>query len=137
MPKVIRIKKPRAKKNTPVISRRRLENLALAVKNEGFKIILLLICIASVTAGSLIYRFSPNSEINSFFNEKLVMLQNSAYYGIFVFLIKTDFLFLLISFLAGGCCFGAFLTPISPALKCLTLGYLGSYMYNCFECCTA
>ena len=137
MTKVIRIKR---KKHSASLKPLKAERAQRRKKydfsrftQEKYKIFMLIICVAAVACGSLIYRFYSNSNINGIITEKVFAMQNSGFAAALVFLLKTDFLFLALSFFLGTSYAGKSLVFFPSALKCLIIGYTGGLMYNEFE----
>lgn len=102
-------------------------------KYEKHKIFLAVISIFAILLGSVIYRCFPDKMINIYLENQLVFLQSGKYVQIFAFLIQFDILFIIISFFIGTSFLGSGFSFIAPTLKCLLIGYIGSYFYNIYE----
>ncbi len=103
------------------------------IKNEKNKFLLTVVSIAALLCGSLIYRFFPDQTVNSVINENVNLFQSGGFTAIFLTLIKLDLAFIIASFFLGTSFIGATVSFIPPALKCILIGYIGSYFYNEFE----
>lgn len=136
MTKVISLRKKRSynggtssRKRQTGIKRVDISNL----QEEKYKIIFALISMCAVLCGSLIFRIYPNDEINTIISEKLEFLQSAGYIQIFIYFIKLDIIFIALSFFAGTSFIGSTVSFLPPFLKCVLIGYIGSYFYNEFE----
>lgn len=104
-----------------------------AIKNEKYKVILTLVSIVALLIGSLSYRILPDNVINNIITDKIQIFQNADFLCIFFFLIKLDIVFLLLNFFIGTSFLGATLSFLPPFLKCILIGYIGSFFYNVYE----
>ncbi|MGN1160999.1 MAG: hypothetical protein ACI4SX_02015, partial [Candidatus Fimenecus sp.] len=116
MTKVIRLHRKRTthKKVKSVPVKREKSDFLLKIKYEWYKIILLIISVAALLGGSLMYRYMPNEEISALIREKIVFIQNGGFLSIMMFLIKIDFMFLVLSFFLGTSFLSASLFGIAP-----------------------
>ena len=135
MTKVIRLNRKRTthKKVKPVSVNRKKSDFLIKIKSEWYKIILLIISVAALLCGSLMYRYMPNEEISALIREKIVFIQNGGFLSILMLLIKIDFMFLAISFFLGTSFLSASLFGIAPMLKCILIGYMSGLIYNEYE----
>lgn len=136
MTKVISLRKKRSHIGNTPSRKRQSSGIKVNIRNvqeEKYKIIFAFISMAAILCGSLIYKNYPNDAVNSIISEKLDFLQNSSYIQIILYFIKLDIAFVAISFFAGTSFIGSTVSFLPPFLKCVLIGYIGSYFYNEFE----
>lgn len=129
MTKVISLHRNKSKQIKP----RKREFDLEKFKSEKNKALLTLTSIIALIIGSLTYRLFPDETINSVIAEKTALFQNGAYMEIFFFLLTLDIVFIAFSFLTGTGFLGGAFSFLSPFLKCILIGYIGSYFYNEFN----
>ncbi|MGN0569075.1 MAG: hypothetical protein ACI4N4_01050 [Candidatus Fimenecus sp.] len=135
MTKVIRLNRKRIthkKVKTAPVKRGKSDFLS-KIKYEWYKIILLIVSVAALLCGSLMYRYMPNEEISALIREKIIFIQSGGFISIMMFLIKTDFMFLALSFFLGTSFMSASLFCLAPILKCFLIGYMSGLIYNEYE----
>lgn len=131
MTKVISLRKKKTTRNgASRISHQKIAERHELLKGEKYKAILALAAILGILAGSIIYKTLPNTAINAFIEGKLNLLRGGSFTAIIFELIKTDMLFMLATFFLGTSCLGASIAVAPPVIKCILIGYIGSYFYN-------
>lgn len=100
---------------------------------EKYKILFLLLAVIGILLGALYFRITKNSELSEIITSNFNTLNSGNFESSFLFLLKIDCTFLLISFFIGTSFIGSTLSFISPMLKCIYIGYLSGYLYNEFE----
>lgn len=130
MTKVITLHK---KKKTYAKPERAKKNYATDFLSEKNRVLLLIVAIISILAGTLIYRFFPNSNITSEIDTMINLFTSADWTKTFIFFLQADLLFLFISFFIGTSFLGAVLSALPIILKCIFIGYQSGYLYNEFE----
>lgn len=130
MTKVITLRKKRKNYYNPDRTKKPVKTDFLIEKN---RVLLLIVSVLSVLAGSLIYRFLPIIDITSEIDTSLSLFNSASWLDIFIYFLEADLLFLLLSFFIGTSYIGAFLSVTPIVLKCLFIGYQSGYLYNEYE----
>lgn len=133
MTKVINLRKRKIMKTKPIMRKERKNINFNKIYNEKYKFLLLLMSITGILFGTICYRFINNSQLTQAITESFSILNSNDFKSVFMYLIKLDLIYFLISFFIGTSFIGAILTFIPPTIKCLYIGYLGGYLYNEFE----
>ena len=133
MTKVINLRKRKIVKTKPIMRKERKNINFNKIYNEKYKFLLLLMSITGILFGTICYRFINNSQLTQAITESFSILNSNDFKSVFMYLIKLDLIYFLISFFIGTSFIGAILTFIPPTIKCLYIGYLGGYLYNEFE----
>ncbi len=132
MTKVINFRKRKAIKLKPVIHKNKKENFSM-LYNERYKIIFLVISVLAILLGALCFRMTSNSQLSKIIVESFTTLNSTNFKFIFLYLLKLDSIYFIISFFIGTSFIGSVLSFIPPTIKCLYIGYLSGYLYNEFE----
>ncbi len=132
MTKVINFRKRKAIKLKPVIYKNKKENFS-KLYNERYKIIFLVISVLGILLGALCFRMTSNSQLSKIIVESFTTLNSTNFKFIFLYLLKLDSIYFIISFFIGTSFIGSVLSFIPPTIKCLYIGYLSGYLYNEFE----
>lgn len=132
MTKVINFRKRKAIKIKPVIHKNKKENFS-KLYNERYKIIFLVISVLGILLGALCFRMTSNSQLSKIIVESFTTLNSTNFKFIFLYLLKLDSIYFIISFFIGTSFIGSVLSFIPPTIKCLYIGYLSGYLYNEFE----
>ncbi|MCH5190777.1 MAG: stage II sporulation protein M [Oscillospiraceae bacterium] len=136
MTKVISLRKKRGYATNAHLKKRQTGGKKVNINGlqaEKYKVIFAFLSIVAVLCGSLIYKNYPNDTVNTIIAEKLNFLQSESYIQILLYFIKLDIIFISISFFAGTSFMGSSISFLPPFLKCVLIGYIGSYFYNEFE----
>ncbi len=133
MTKVISLRKKTSKRVNPLISKERNLKKFNQINEDKFKLLFLLVSVIGIFAGAFCYRVSKNSELSVIIAENFNILNCGDFKSIFLYLIKLDLIFILISFFVGTSFIGSGLSFIPPMLKCIYIGYFSGYLYNDFE----
>lgn len=133
MTKVINLRKRKIMKTKPIMRKERKNINFNKIYNEKYKFLLLLMSIIGILFGTICYRFINNSQLTQAITESFSILNSNDFKSVFMYLIKLDLIYFLISFFIGTSFIGAILSFIPPTIKCLYIGYLGGYLYNEFE----
>ncbi len=96
---------------------------------ELFKIIYLILSIASIFIGCFIFKNNQIEYITEICKNFITNFQISTYFEVLMSCLKLDILFLLIMFFIGTSIIGVPLTCIPIIIRCSFVGYLSSYMY--------
>ncbi len=133
MTKVINLRKRKVFKTKPNINIDRKNKKYNKLYSEKYKLLLLLISIFGILVGAICYRITDNSQLVQTITENFTILNSGSFNSIFIYLLKLDLMFFLISFFIGTSFIGSVISFIPPTIKCLYIGYLGGYLYNEFE----
>ena len=132
MSKVINLRTKRYK-SKPIVHNDRKNYNFNKLYGEKYKLLFLLISILGIFVGAICYKITDNSQLTQVIAENFAILNNGNFKSIFIFLLKLDLIYFLISFFIGTSFIGAVLSFIPATLKSLYIGYLGGYLYNEFE----
>ena len=116
----------------PNLSKRKKEYSRESIKEEKYKIILLLISIISIIIGCFIYKYNNQYTFESL-NNFISMNKTYSFLSTFFYLIRFDLCFLILVFFIGTSFVGKFFVSIPIVLKSLIIGYISSYIYNEFK----
>lgn len=133
MTKVISLRKKKVNKNKSSIYKERKNKRINLLNEEKYKLFFLLISIIGVLAGAICYRLTENTQISQIVVESFNVLNSGEFKAVFLYLIKFDLIFILISFFIGTSFIGSSISFFAPMLKCLYVGYFSGYLYNDFE----
>ncbi len=133
MTKVINLRKRKNLKSKPIVYKDRKRNNFDKIYSEKYKLLFLFISIFGILIGVICYRITDNSQLTQVITENFTVLNSGDFKSVFIYLLKLDLIYFLISFFIGTSFIGAVLSFIPPTLKCLYIGYLGGYLYNEFE----
>ena len=133
MTKVISLRKKTSKRVNPLISKERNLKKFNQINEDKFKLLFLFVSVIGIFAGAFCYRVTKNSELSVIVEENFNILNCGDFKLIFLYLIKLDLVFILISFFVGTSFIGSGLSFVSPMLKCIYIGYFSGYLYNDFE----
>ncbi len=133
MTKVINLRKRKNLKSKPIVYKDRKRDNFDKIYSEKYKLLFLFISIFGILIGVICYRITDNSQLTQVITENFTVLNSGDFESVFIYLLKLDLIYFLISFFIGTSFIGAVLSFIPPTLKCLYIGYLGGYLYNEFE----
>lgn len=98
------------------------------IKEERYKIILLVVTVFSILLGCIIYKYNNNTVFIDF-NDYISRLKTINIIDLFINVIRFDITFYVIVFFIGTSFIGKILVFIPPMLKALLVGYVSSYLY--------
>lgn len=133
MTKVIKLRKRKVIKTKPITHMDRNNKNFSKIYSEKHKLMFLIISVLGILIGALCYRITDNSSLSQVIAESFIILNNGDFKSIFLYLLKLDLIYFLISFFIGTSFIGSVLSFIPPTIKCMYIGYLGGYLYNEFE----
>lgn len=133
MTKVINLRKRKKIKAKSIVYKDRPKSNFNKLNSEKYKLILLFISVLGILVGAICYRITDNSQLTQAITESFTLLNSSDFKSVFLYLLKLDLMYFLISFFIGTSFIGSVLSFVPPTLKCLYIGYLGGYLYNEFE----
>ena len=124
MTKVINLRKYTKSRN----NKRKKDYDKTSIKEEKYKIILLVISVFSILLGCLIFKYNKQYLIDNF-DYYFSMIKTYSFIDIFLNLIRFDICFLVLIFFIGTSFVGKILVFIPPMLKSVIVGYISSYIY--------
>ena len=124
MTKVINLRKYTKSKT----NKRKNDFVKSSIKEEKYKVILLVISVFSILLGCLIFKYYKQDIIVNF-DDYISMIKTYNFIEIFLGLIRFDICFLVLIFFIGTSFVGKLLIFIPPILKSLVIGYISSYIY--------
>ncbi len=127
MSKVIKIKRPYRK-----VRPKKKMNFNY-IFNEKYKVILLIVSIASILFGCIIYNSFGDSPLIQIIENKIVLFKSEDLVKIASFFIKTELIYFAFAMVIGTSFVGAPLTIIPISIRCVITGFIGGYMYNEYE----
>lgn len=101
--------------------------------NEKYKVILLLVSIASIFWGCVIYNSFNDSPLTQIIENKVLLFESKELLKITLFFIKTEIIYFAFAMVIGTSFVGAPLTIIPTSIRCIITGFIGGYMYNEYE----
>ena len=101
MTKVINLRKRKIMKTKPIMRKERKNINFNKIYNEKYKFLLLLMSITGILFGTICYRFINNSQLTQAITESFSILNSNDFKSVFMYLIKLDLIYFLISFF---CC---------------------------------
>lgn len=133
MTKIISLRKQKSNKIKQRINTEKTFKKYIKMTEEKNKILLLLISMFGIFIGAICFRLAENSQLTQVVTENFKVLNNGIFQLIFLYLLKTDLIFFILSFFIGTSFIGSGISFITPMLKCLYIGYFSGYAYNEFE----
>lgn len=133
MTKVISLRKQKTNRTRQIVHKDRKYNSFNEMHNEKYKLLFLVFSIIGIFLGAMLYRITNNSQLAEIITNSFTLLNSSNFKSIFLYLIKLDLVYFLLSFFIGTSFIGSVLSFIPPMLKCIYIGYLSGYLYNEFE----
>lgn len=124
MTKVINLRKYTKSRN----NKRKKDYDKTSIKEEKYKVILLVISVFSILLGCLIFKYNKQYLIDNF-DYYFSMIKTYSFIDIFLNLIRFDICFLVLIFFIGTSFVGKILVFIPPMLKSVIVGYISSYIY--------
>lgn len=124
MTKVINLRKYTKSRN----NKRKKDYDKTSIKEEKYKVILLVISVFSILLGCLIFKYNKQYLIDNF-DYYFSMIKTYSFIDIFLNLIRFDICFLVLVFFIGTSFVGKILVFIPPMLKSVIVGYISSYIY--------
>ena len=118
MSKVINLRAKRCR-SKPIVHKDRKNYNFNKLYGEKYKLLFLLISISEIFVGAICYKITDNSQLTQVIAENFAILNNGNFKPIFIFLLKLDLIYFLISFFIGTSFIGAVLSFIPPTLKCI------------------
>ncbi len=110
------------------VNKRKKDCVKTSIKEEKYKVFLLVISVLSILLGCLIFKYNKEfSTVN--FDDYFTTLKNGNFIEIFLNLIRFDISFFLLVFFIGTSFIGKLFIFIPPMLKSLIIGYISSFMY--------
>lgn len=103
-----------------------------AFLEEKNKIIISIIALVSIFLGCLLFKYNNDFGLNIVSRYIDIYKSDNILY-IFLFLLKVETTYFLLTFFIGTSAIGKPLVIISPIFKCLFIGFLSSYIYNEFK----
>ena len=100
---------------------------------DKYKILFLFVSVFSIFLGALYFRLTDNADLIDVVSNNFIKLNSYNFKSIFMFLLKFDCIFMIMSFFVGTSFIGSILSFVFPMLKCIYIGFFSGYLYNEYE----
>jgi|GEM_PF-6502359 len=115
------------------INKRKNRIYSINIRNEISKIILLIISLMAILLGCIVYKNIDAKTINDHISKLITFLCEETFISVFTTFLKCEMILIFLAYFIGTSFLGTPLVILAPIIKCIFIGYLGSYMYNVYE----